>query len=236
VLLDHYTVIDYGGLGKAVQAMSRRAKARKAPDADQQALERYREQLQTNREAAEELQLATKRVGETTIKRMQWALNKFAQQDLDLLRPEERVALGYDLRGLVAVLLPRSAGYRFYKWPMPDDELRGYQRAFVEGLEGLLSDPPRPWIFPAGEARVIAETLRPNRRRFAIQLGGDESAAVLGGLAMLVTEAGERLRRCQDCGIPFVAIRKEEYCGPSHAQRARNKRRPIVKRKAKKGR
>jgi hypothetical protein len=137
------------------------------------------------------------------------------------LQPGEREALGCDLRGLVYHSLGAHRGYRFRRQPMSDADLQRYRKTISERICGLLSDPLQEWAFTAEPRVVVVETpakgaRKSNRRRFAVRLGGDEEASVLGGVANLIAEAGEHLRACLESGTPFVPERKQaRYCSAS---------------------
>jgi len=180
--------------------------------------------------AEKKLRLAVKRMAGPPIKRLAWVVD-FARRDLADLHPGEKEALGYDLRGLVVHSLEGLPGYRMKQSALSDDALRDYQKTIAQGIRGLLSDPPQEWPFRAEPRVVVVEAnsagaRKSNRRRFAVRLGGDETASVLGGVANLIAEAGEHLRACLECGAPFVAAMKQaRYHSSSCSQRARNKRR-----------
>jgi hypothetical protein len=98
----------------------------------------------------------------------------------------------------------------------------GYQREVREGLRGLLSPDMTAWRLPA-EPALSRKARSPG---FEYLFLGDERAGVLGGIANLVLEAGDRLRACRQCGGPFVAKENRQYyCTPTCSQRARNRRR-----------
>jgi len=72
----------------------------------------------------------------------------------------------------------------------------------------------------------------PRRSYFGIRFEGDERAGIIGALAQLIQAAGEHLRACVECGLPFVAVKRQEYCWSSCAWRTRNKRRLAKKTRA----
>lgn len=97
--------------------------------------------------------------------------------------------------------------------------LRDYQQQIDRGLRALLGKDAE-WSFPG----------RPCLQRrdgFRMVIEGDEAAGILGGIASLILETGDRLRACDDpaCGAPFVATRRQRYCRTSHSQRVRNQAR-----------
>jgi hypothetical protein len=214
--------------------MTARAKGRRAGRMNKQEreLEAWFQRYQGRYEAKEQLQAAAKRMGATPADRLRWILD-FMTKDLDALQPEERIRLGYDLRGLVLLALPPDFRGKMLAKPMSDADVRRHQAAIAEGIRGLVGTPPRPWPLAAAPQLVVAgERLTKTggaRRRFAVRLGGDETASILGGVAHDIVALGEGLRACLECGEPFVGARKEDYCDPLHSIRARNKRRPPKK-------
>jgi hypothetical protein len=178
--------------------------------------------------AAHELRLAVRRMNVPAPSRLKWVVD-FVQRDLDLLQAGEREALGYDLRGLVVHSLAGQVGYRIDRKAMSETALRQYQKRIAKGLDGLLSEPPQPWQIPEVQPHVAVVEIAPSgQRKFVVRLGGDEAASVIGGVANLVAEAGEHLRRCKnpDCEKVFVADAKQSrYCDAKCSQSVRDKRR-----------
>jgi hypothetical protein len=165
------------------------------------------------------------RIGETPAQRLEWVLG-FLKKDLTRLLPGERAALGWGLRVIAIFSLRMGAGarggLRTSLRPMSDEALAGYQREVREGLRGLLSSEMTAWRLPA-EPALSRKARAPG---FEYLFLGDERAGVLGGIANLVLEAGDRLRACRQCGDPFVAKEnRQHYCAPACSQRARNQRR-----------
>jgi hypothetical protein len=179
-------------------------------------------------EVARELQRAARRLGVDPATRLQWVLDHFVYVDLPSLRPEERVAVGYDLRGAVLLSLPEIEGITMTLAPITDAELLKYQRMLRAGVEGLLASPPRGWILPGTFRAVVASERMPNRREFAIIPGGGDEVAIVAGVARLVVETGERFRQCMlsTCGRCFVTTGSGavEYCSAAHAFLARKRR------------
>jgi hypothetical protein len=165
------------------------------------------------------------RIGETPAQRLGWVL-EFLRKDLTRLLPGERAALGWDLRVIAIFSLRMGAGarggLRSSLQPMSDEALARYQEEIREGLRGLLSPDATTWRLPAEPAL----SRKPRSSGFEYLFLGDERAGVLGGIANLVLEAGDRLRACRECGNPFVAKEnRQHYCTPACSQRARNRRR-----------
>jgi hypothetical protein len=191
---------------------------------------KYNLSVKVGHEVYERLKLAVTRMAGPPATRLKWVV-QFAQQDLSLLQPGEKEALGYDLRGLVHHSLVTQPGYRVTLEPMSERDLRDYRSKIAYGINRLLSEPPKTWAFPAQPYVTVVEApstgkRQSNRRRFVVRFGGDEAASVLGGVANLIAEAGEHLRACLGCRKAFVASAKQaRYCSQSCSQRARNERR-----------
>jgi len=52
---------------------------------------------------------------------------------------------------------------------------------------------------------------------------------ILLAVAQLVAEHADRVRACKYCGRIFVAVKRQEYCTPGHAQRARNEKKTTTR-------
>lgn len=167
-----------------------------------------------------EEELARKRLGDTPEARLRWVV-AFAQRDLDALRPEERIALGYDLRALIPTgwQITRDMG------PMADADLRKRQRVMAERLGALLDG--ASWELPLRRAyltRVGEAGGKTHRFQFTWQ--GDEAEGIICGVVDLLQQAGSRLRACAkpDCKRPFIARKRQEFCSASCGQAVRNLR------------
>ena len=94
-------------------------------------LRRKKNTKATELSPVQELELAYRRMGRSPEERLKWLMQVFLKKDLDLLRPEERVALGYDLR----TLYPWHTGKKLE--PIPDPDLRNLHGEIGEGLRRL---------------------------------------------------------------------------------------------------
>lgn len=170
-----------------------------------------------------------RRMGETPEQRLRWVVD-FARRDLDTLRPEERTALGHDLRWIAYWSLPDAVGVRTSlsdpREPLPDRRLREYQRQIAEGLRGLLAEGGhhRPWKLPS---RPVLARAGDQAFGFVLVFEGEERADIIGGVANLILlQAGKRLHACLYCKAPFVSKEnRQRYCTPTCSQRMRNRRR-----------
>lgn len=168
-----------------------------------------------------------RRLGETAEQRLRWILD-FARKDLSVLRPEEITALGADLRIIALWSLPRVSRLVGVRETIDAPRLAKYQREIAAGLLAILG-PQREWTLPewAVPARLVVhrETgSSPKRHSFRVRIEADERAAVLGAVAELLQVAGERLRTCLECGAPFIATKRQEYCLTTCSQKTRNRR------------
>jgi hypothetical protein len=180
-----------------------------------------------------ELKLAEQRIGRTPEQRLRWLL-KFLEEDLDLLRPEERIAKGYDLRALMdlsfglrtAAKKPSRPGEAMLgnSAPMPDAELRAFQAEIAQGIRGLLQNPPQGWHLTTPQLSVWPASPGVKRGGFGLRWYGEEKDAILGGVVNLLLQAGEHLRACVECHRPFVARKRQIYCSAPCSQRVRDRR------------
>lgn len=163
-----------------------------------------------------------RRLGATPQQNLAWVLD-LTEKDLDMLRPEERVALGYDLRMVATFSLPRRSGPASDLRPMSDAALARYQQQIKDGIHGLLVT-RTPWAFAA---RPILTPEPTTRGRIACRLAfrGDEEAGIMAGVAHLIVAVGDHLRVCQECQRPFVATKRQAYCRSVCSQRTRNRTR-----------
>jgi hypothetical protein len=173
--------------------------------------------------------LAAERMGLTPSDQLRWVLEKFIAVDLNRLRPEERVALGYDLRRLGVVrpdtLTKRKLG------PMADEHVRRIQRETANGLRALLDESlpighlDAGWRLPHLEVRLQRwSPTGAKRLGVAYQAEGVEADVIIRAIADLVVNAGERIRACKRCDTLFLANKRQEYCSPACSQRTRNER------------
>lgn len=167
---------------------------------------------------AQVLAAMQRRVGETPAQRLRWIVDDFLRLDLAVLTPGELEAKGDDLRMAAVYSLPSGGGLNTTTAPMPAGVLRRYQAEIDQGLRDVLGKDCQ-WLL---SGRPV---LQRRENGFRIVVDGDEKAGILGGIAALVVAEGDRLRTCKDrkCGLPFVAIKRQEYCTIKHSQRERNR-------------
>lgn len=198
-------------------------------------------ELRRIKQDLEDSDLAAERMGDNPEERLRWVLG-FAAQDMSKLRPGEIVALGYDLR--VFLHLGWSISRRY--GPLPEKQVERIQKEVARGLSALLSDPRSNrngaalyvdknagWTLPVARARILRvspqysemEKFSDKRTKFRLLWEGEnEETTILWGIADLILNAGEKLRACPECGKPFVARKRQEYCTPQCSQIVRNRR------------
>jgi hypothetical protein len=174
-----------------------------------------------------EMRLADARVGQTPEVRLQWVLD-FVRKDLSRIRPEQRIALGYDLRAL----------HNAERWhtaytsglTMSDRLLNRIHRDLKAGLSALFSDRvDNEWHCPPPKTIAIhrMSPTKSKRTRFQQFYTGDERAAIIGSVMSLMVQCQDRVRACERCGQPFVRNRKQAYCTEDCGQAERNYRKKI---------
>ena len=181
--------------------------------------------------------LAEKRMGRTPEERLRWVI-KFTRQDLDTLRPEERIALGYDLRMLASLgwapsptlkgLGGQAYGYVVDVGAMPDEVLRTVQTEIARGLQGMMAETGQSWELPVPHKLYVSRMSPAGAKKtcFQVRWEGGEPEAILGGVLNLLLTAGKALKACAECQRPFVARKRQIYCCPVCSQRVRDRKRP----------
>ncbi len=156
----------------------------------------------------EQIELAERRMGRTPTDLLRWVV-EFAQGDLDLLRPEERAAKGYDLRVLPDLVNPQVQRQPAKSWetrggtyelgPMPEETLRRIHGELAAGLRKLFSG--ESWRMPKWDTWLYRSSPdRAARTRFGLMRQLDnEPETVLSAVLDLILEAGGKLRACPEC-------------------------------------
>jgi hypothetical protein len=167
------------------------------------------------------LERVRERLGERPEDRLRWVLRISAPAAVDALREGEHGTLGDDLRACAYLALaPTGGGFRLRLDAMTPRELREHLEAISTGLCGLTAAEPQPWRIPA-EPVLILQDGTP-----MIRFSGDERQGILGGIAHLVVEVGDKFRGCLECHAPFVAERRQtRYCSARCIDRKWNRER-----------
>jgi hypothetical protein len=175
------------------------------------------------------MRLADNRVGRTPDSRLQWVLD-FVKKDLSRMPPEERSALGDDLRALDYADRWHAA------YPagltMPDRLLKTIHRDLKAGLRALFSErPDNEWRCPPPKTIAIhrMNPLKSKRTRFQQYYTGDEKAAIIGSVVALLLQCQERVRACERCKQPFVREKKQKFCTEECSQAERNYRKKVTR-------
>ena len=166
-----------------------------------------------------EAELGRARVGTAPEDRLRWVA-EFTRRNLDALRPEERVALGYDLRALIV------RGWRYklrVVGPLPEPELRAIQIELAAGLVLLLKG--EPW-FPRLPSPHLIRVREDDGSTYQTHLifEGSEAQAIVGSVAELLVQTSDRLRECAKCKRPFVGREGKVYCSRACSQTVRDQR------------
>ena len=202
----------------------------------------------------ERLQLADKRIGENLAGRIKWLLD-FKDRDLNLLHPEEREALGYDLKAFISYggswLV---SGFDSLK-PIPIGLAAGIQAKVRQGFANLypethiysdsnMTSGSEVWDLPLPDQIFLVRTSPDNAKRSKIELRTslvsvregrnkpmrayvDPKKAILWSIANNILEGQEQnlLRGCSECRAPFIPVQRQEYCSTRCSQKARDRRR-----------
>lgn len=183
--------------------------------------------------------LAVRRLGATWKDRLRWVVHEFARRDLTAARPEELLALGYDLRALTP---PIGTITRSEHTPMPPAALRRLHADVNAGLRRILS----PEVSFGRRRLMTAETAygiggsggwtlpSPKRVRIVrvgtafmrVEESRNEAASVLAAIAEHIVRAGDDLRTCPECGRPFIRTGRRKFCEERCSMRVRNRKRP----------
>lgn len=174
----------------------------------------------------QEIELAERRVGKTPHDRLRWVID-FIYKDLSLLRPEEKIAIGYDLR----TIHPPECTVIVGSGPMPEDLLLAYQTEIKDGITRMFFDPVGHWDLPIGthpnESRSLFRTSENDSKitRFQLAYQYEERKGIIEGVVYLILhEASQKLRACEECGKLFIATKRQIFCLPPCAQKARDRR------------
>jgi hypothetical protein len=168
--------------------------------------------------------LAVRRLGATWKARLAWTVHEFLRRDLTRCRPEELVALGYDLRSLPPPLgtLTRSA-----QTPLPPATVQQIHEEVTRGLARLLSTEGAGlrggWTLPPPTAVRLVRVGDAIRR---VQESRDEAAAIVAAIGELLVHAGDDLRACPVCARPFVRQGRRRFCSERCSMKVRNDNRP----------
>ncbi len=167
--------------------------------------------------------LAVRRLGATVKDRLRWVVHEFARRDLAIARPEELVALGYDLRALTP---PVGTVTSSEHSPLPVTAIKQLHADVNLGLRQLLSADSTGlaggWPLPPPKGVRI---VRLGGYFMLVQESRDEHASILAAIAELIVRAGADLRACTECGRAFVRTGRRMFCEERCSMRIRNRKR-----------
>jgi hypothetical protein len=187
---------------------------------------------QAVRTRLEDLKLATRTIGDTTAARLAWVI-RFIGEDPAAWHPAVATAHGDCLQALARGGIPDNlmGGVELPEVLTPGD-VAGLHAELRATVRDLLSKNPlganKVTIPTEGDSESLVRLTQAGKKPALFASGhGHTSArtAVFQGVKDLIVQAGDRLIACPACGKPFIALRKQEYCSTSCAQRARNERR-----------
>jgi hypothetical protein len=181
--------------------------------------------------------------------RLRWVVETFCRANLPGLLEEEQIAFGYRLRQFV----PRSIDLRRVLAPIQRNELVRIQRDVNTGLGALLRDStPRrrsglmkpmegraAWRLPLADEYLVRwspQNARPAvfRARWSSE---SEATMIVRGIADLIRLAGQNLRLCHYCKLPFVGhTKRQDYCSPACGQTERDQRKAEKRKRARRAR
>jgi hypothetical protein len=151
---------------------------------------------------------------------LRWVV-EFARKDLSLARPEELVALGYDLRALPP---PVGTLTRSPHKPLPGAEVMRIHAEVKKGLQQVLSrDPKGGWILPPPKSQRLVRIAGVFTMVQETEYEVDSIAQAIG---LLIARAGQgNLRSCPECGRPFMRTGRRLFCEERCSMRVRNRNR-----------
>ncbi len=166
--------------------------------------------------------LMEQRLGRTSEDRLRWVV-AFVRRDLRTLRPEEVKALGEDLRGLLPETWTLTGAEA-----VQEGEVNRLHRDLGEALRGFVKKSPKAWDLPSRGVCVWRDS---PERPLHFTGRGPQSQGIPWGVINLLQEARDNLLACAECGEPFVAWKRQEYCSPICSQKARDGRKKLRKEK-----
>jgi hypothetical protein len=145
------------------------------------------------------------------------------------------------LKGLALRPLASESGRLRIQWqivgsydPLDVATLKRLQANLRAGVRALVAPAPGDawqgvWPLPRPEGLFM---LRDQSSAYVWQYShkdaqrSDEGSGsmILLAVAQLVAEHADRVRACKWCKVIFLAVKRQEFCTPNHAQRARNEK------------
>jgi hypothetical protein len=163
---------------------------------------------------------------------------QFLGKSVDAMTHDERTVWSSRLRMLTFGPLASESGrlrLRFHGGPPPraasEETLKIVQTTIRRGLKAVLA-PGSDGTWPLPDLRGGAMIRDADTGIYLWQWHPDgEEWPMILGTARLVAEHGERVRVCKRCGAWFVAVKRQEFCTPEHAQQARDEKKKAKRKK-----
>ena len=152
---------------------------------------------------------------------------RFLRVDLSTLDVAERTGWSSRLRALTFPPLASASGRLVLRFqgaphrPLEASALGAVQTAIRRGLKTILSD--GAWPLPDLRGGVMIREKESGVYLWQWHPEGETWPIVLG-TARLVAEYSDRVRACKQCGVWFLAVKRQEFCTPAHGQQARDQR------------
>ena len=166
---------------------------------------------------------AAKKIFTTPQKRLQWYIDFADIQDLQALSPTQRELKGYELRALMRV--DNDVWKQKKLAPMNLKKLTEIQKQIRHAFDSLYKK--NVWEFAGPKSVVIFRHSNLDAKELDLDVSTytqEEALVVVHSLAWALVEAKQHLRWCKRCSKPFVATKRQEYCGTNCSQTIRNEK------------
>lgn len=156
---------------------------------------------------------------------LRWLL-AFVKEDLPRLTKRQRAFFGGVLRWM-APYTPRQRAYQFEKsaGTLPLKALLGLQRQLQDCFTSLLAPSGYSWDLPIVQTTSYVLVRNPAGAGPGFRLASSAQfpARFWLAVAQWIEKAGDRLRACSNCGAPFLAVKRQQYCVKQCSQRVRSR-------------
>ncbi|MEO8076716.1 MAG: hypothetical protein ABI818_10330 [Acidobacteriota bacterium] len=181
----------------------------------------------------EDLKAAYLVIGDSAVSRLTW-IAQFAREDPSTWQSGTRAAHGNCILALTGFLFPPNlVGGPRIPPPLPPEDVDEVHRALKRAMHDLVNNPAgEPVDIPTDAVSVAVvrvSGVHEKPAKWGTVLTYTSPLAVLHALKDLVLVAGDRLVACRYCAAPFVAFKKQEFCGEQCAQKSRNEKKAAKK-------
>ncbi len=178
------------------------------------------------------LWIASQRMGNSAYERLRWLVG-FLGRDLSRLREGEWLDLEDDLKTFATGTLPQgpqgSKDLVLAEWnpmtPLTREEIHRLQNDLNSGLKSLLET--GRWDLPKVAAPVFLKRIHTDstgRTRIVKHYKTSLWDSIVLQAIDIFEWGGNRIRACQECHQPFLAIKRQIYCSRQCSQRIRDRR------------